>query len=134
MNKAGQNAYEGNMLNIGLQFMGWAHRWLGITTGSRVFNKADKAKLWTWQLLMYGIPGGYAGYGVFESMLPKDPKTKDIIVQGLAGASYNKIASVISGEDVHADWRSEERRVGKECGSTCRSSGSPEHIKKKKKT
>src|SRR3546814_9956132 len=64
------------------------------------------AKLWTWQLLMYGIPGGYAGYGVFESMLPKDPKTKDIIVQGLAGASYNKIASVISGEDVHADWSS----------------------------
>src|SRR3546814_15790215 len=39
-------------------------------------------------------------------MLPKDPKTKDIIVQGLAGASYNKIASVISGEDVHADWSS----------------------------
>src|SRR3546814_5497937 len=99
MNKAGQNAYEGNMLNIGLQFMGWAHRWLGITTGSRVFNKADKAKLWTWQLLMYGIPGGYAGYGVFESMLPKDPKTKDIIVQGLAGASYNKIASVIRSEE-----------------------------------
>src|SRR3546814_5701257 len=55
---------------------------------------------------MYGIPGGYAGYGVFESMLPKDPKTKDIIVQGLAVASYNKIASVISGEDVHADWSS----------------------------
>src|SRR3546814_7091195 len=57
------------------------------------------AKLWTWQLLMYGIPGGYAGYGVFESMLPKDPKTKDIIVQGLAGASYNKIASVIRSEE-----------------------------------
>src|SRR3546814_15433543 len=28
--------------------------------------------------------------------------------------------------------RSEERRVGKECGSTCRSRGSPEHKKKKK--
>src|SRR3546814_19033386 len=44
MNKAGQNAYDGNMLNIGLQFMGWAHRWLGITTGSRVFNKAEDRK------------------------------------------------------------------------------------------
>src|SRR3546814_13076569 len=30
--------------------------------------------------------------------------------------------------------RSEERRVGKECVSTCRSRGSPEHEKKKKET
>src|SRR3546814_12483047 len=29
-------------------------------------------------------------------------------------------------------WRSEERRVGKECVSTCRSGGSPSHEKKKK--
>src|SRR3546814_17293786 len=31
-------------------------------------------------------------------------------------------------------WRSEERRVGKECGSTCRSRWSPDHTKKNKKT
>src|SRR3546814_11011300 len=30
--------------------------------------------------------------------------------------------------------RSEERRVGKECVSTCRSRGSPSHYKKKKKS
>src|SRR3546814_13380539 len=30
--------------------------------------------------------------------------------------------------------RSEERRVGKECVSTCRFRWSPEHLKKKKKT
>src|SRR3546814_11535857 len=30
-----------------------------------------------------------------------------------------------------ADMRSEERRVGKECVSTCRSRGSPYHYKKK---
>src|SRR3546814_12900207 len=30
-------------------------------------------------------------------------------------------------------FRSEERRVGKECVSTCRSRGSPDHEKKKKK-
>src|SRR3546814_14531443 len=29
-------------------------------------------------------------------------------------------------------WRSEERRVGKECVSTCRSRWSPYHLKKKK--
>src|SRR3546814_15593536 len=31
----------------------------------------------------------------------------------------------------HPDWRSEERRVGKECVSTCRSRWSPYHYKKK---
>src|SRR3546814_18912076 len=31
-------------------------------------------------------------------------------------------------------WRSEERRVGKECVSTCRSRWSPSHYKKKKIT
>lgn len=104
MNRAGQNAYEANALNVGLQFMGWAHRWGGIMTGNRVITKAEKTRLWAWQVLIYGIPGGYAGYGLFDSMLPDDPKTKDIIVQGLAGATYNKIASVVSGEDVHANW------------------------------
>src|SRR3546814_14779117 len=34
--------------------------------------------------------------------------------------------------DAHVDTRSEERRVGKECVSTCRSRGSPYHYKKKK--
>lgn len=104
MNKAGQNAYEGNALNVGLQFMGWAHRWAGIMTGSRVFTKSEKARLWGWQLLMYGMPGGYAGYGMFQHFLPDDPHTKDQIVQGLVGATYNKIASITSGEEVKANW------------------------------
>src|SRR3546814_12635268 len=36
-------------------------------------------------------------------------------------------------EDVQINRRSEERRVGKECVSTCRSRWSPYHEKKKKK-
>src|SRR3546814_12292092 len=38
---------------------------------------------------------------------------------------------VVAGNIGH---RSEERRVGKECVSTCRSRGSPDHIKKKTNT
>src|SRR3546814_15311370 len=38
-----------------------------------------------------------------------------------------------AGEEPHAE-RSEERRVGKECVSTCRSRWSPYHLKKKQKT
>src|SRR3546814_11628845 len=35
---------------------------------------------------------------------------------------------------LHRRYRSEERRVGKECVSTCRSRWSPQHSKKKTKT
>src|SRR3546814_15118245 len=39
----------------------------------------------------------------------------------------------ISGHDKVTSFRSEERRVGKECVSTCRSRWLPDHKKKKKK-
>src|SRR3546814_9468707 len=43
-------------------------------------------------------------------------------------ASYGTVeASGISGAAVDSDGRSEERRVGKECVSTCRSRWSPYH-------
>src|SRR3546814_18850819 len=41
------------------------------------------------------------------------------------------IALAILLEDTGLSGRSEERRVGKECGGTCRSRGSPSHSKKK---
>src|SRR3546814_20747382 len=44
-----------------------------------------------------------------------------------AGKSIAKTAELAD-----CDRRSEERRVGKECGRTCRSRWSPEHKKKKK--
>src|SRR3546814_19671448 len=48
-------------------------------------------------------------------------------------ASGIKRASRDCRGNVHHDHRSEERRVGKECVSTCRSRWSPDHLKKKKK-
>src|SRR3546814_11315549 len=36
-------------------------------------------------------------------------------------------------DETQADERSEERRVGEEWVSTCRTRGSPDHVKKKKK-
>src|SRR3546814_13272973 len=41
--------------------------------------------------------------------------------------------AVMDGRTAKALYRSEERRVGKECVSTCRSRWSPNHKKKKKK-
>src|SRR3546814_21141728 len=59
----------------------------------------------------------------------------------LAGLDLGKVEDVIdhrqqgaSGIADHLRHRSEERRVGKECVSTCRSRWSPYHSKKKNKT
>lgn len=107
MNKAGQNPYEANFFSIGMQFIGWVHRWGSILTGSRVFSKGEKAKLWAWQILMYGIGVegvGYIGKSIFSGILPKDPEARDQVAQGITGATYNKLASVLSQDDVHADW------------------------------
>src|SRR3546814_17716684 len=42
------------------------------------------------------------------------------------------IINTASGSGIAGDLRSEERRVGKECVSTCRFRRSPNHLKKKK--
>src|SRR3546814_14223490 len=58
----------------------------------------------------YLLVGGVAPtYGSFESP-----------ITGCAGARWRRQASLRS-------WRSDERRVGKECVSTCRSRWSPYH-------
>src|SRR3546814_11122429 len=56
-------------------------------------------------------------------------------IGGHGGLLVVRVHRVLSGR--RAGWpkdRSEERRVGKECVSTCRSRWSPSHYKKKKKT
>src|SRR3546814_14547052 len=47
-------------------------------------------------------------------------------------ACERRVLRLVQAQDVH-DPRSEERRVGKECVSTCRSRWSPYHYKKKNK-
>src|SRR3546814_18495368 len=51
----------------------------------------------------------------------------------VASDGQDQSASSVKPEDAAHDVRSEERRVGKECVSTCRSRWSPYHYKKKQK-
>src|SRR3546814_18444478 len=59
-----------------------------------------------------------------------------LAASGLAAINSAETATaIVLGQQVAADLiRSEERRVGKECVSTCRSRWSPYHSKKKIKT
>src|SRR3546814_20822773 len=59
-----------------------------------------------------------------------DAKTEALALLSAAGAPVDNLQ--VFGEDGAA--RAEERRVGKECGSTGRARGSPRHSKKKYKT
>src|SRR3546814_13526033 len=62
------------------------------------------------------------GVSTFDRM---NSEWKDVNAQVQAGAKLSKSAPAV--ENTVAAWRSEERRVGKECVSTCRSRWSPYH-------
>src|SRR3546814_21002875 len=70
-------------------------------------------------------------------LVDDDPKLLRVLTLRLEAEGYGVIATA-SGEEalqrldnVRPQMRSEERRVGKECVSTCRSRWSPYHSKKK---
>src|SRR3546814_18077986 len=72
------------------------------------------------------------------SRLSTSPQIRPDEVEEVAAAGFRSIiCNRPDGEDQGqpaAQERSEERRVGKECVSTCRSRWSPYHYKKKKPT
>src|SRR3546814_3017172 len=53
------------------------------------------------------------------------PISGRVVDQGAVGQPEDDDVGIVGGEELAA--RSEERRVGKECVSTCRSRGSPYH-------
>src|SRR3546814_19490346 len=61
-------------------------------------------------------------------------RTADAEKRQQSGLGPDFLEALARGLSVLAAFRSEERRVGKECGSTCRSRWSPYHLKKKYKT
>src|SRR3546814_21044224 len=58
---------------------------------------------------------------------------KEARAPGIFASPHGKIALVSAASTFQEYAKSEERRVGKECGSTCRSRWSPLHYKKTKK-
>src|SRR3546814_6878174 len=50
-----------------------------------------------------------------------------LLERGMEGFTFGQPSQYLNGEDWVALYRSEERRVGKECVSTCRSRWSPYH-------
>src|SRR3546814_5212330 len=57
----------------------------------------------------------------------KEARTFDTRFYAVAAPPHGHELTVEEAEHSQIFWRSEERRVGKECVSTCRSRGSPDH-------
>src|SRR3546814_14407436 len=82
------------------------------------------------QLLRLAVADDLAA-GRLAEIFPHDPLAS-VPVQALHAFGRLAPLRVRLFTDFLADRRSEERRVGKECVSTCRSRWSPYHYKKKK--
>src|SRR3546814_15510781 len=69
-----------------------------------------------------------AGFAVFAC---RGNASVEAVVIGFVGSDNAGVGAGIGGVDGRGGQRSEERRVGKECVSPCRSRWSPYHSKKK---
>src|SRR3546814_20243519 len=64
---------------------------------------------------------------IIENVSALRTRGLDVILHGLASLGYDAEWHCIIASSVGAPHRSEERRVGKACVSTCRSRGAPYH-------
>src|SRR3546814_11422934 len=59
-------------------------------------------------------------------ILPDDPEAR-LLTRSIEGSNVTATSALVEMIEASRSWRSEERRVGKECVSTCRSRWSPYH-------
>src|SRR3546814_4709800 len=60
-------------------------------------------------------------------LAPDPDQTRDLMASGAVCIAYETVTDAHGGLPLLKPMRSEERRVGKECVSTCRSRWSPDH-------
>lgn len=103
MNAAGDLPYNQNALSAVFQFMQVPHKAMLTMTTNRNLTAQQKIRLASFNAIMYTLPPA-AMYNVFGDALPDDPQMRDVVVQGLEGAVFNKLLSLSTGEDVNIDF------------------------------
>src|SRR3546814_15654650 len=94
--------------------------------GGTVIEAKNLSKAYGDKLLFENLsfslpPGGIVG------VIEPNGAGKTTLFKLITGAEKPDSGEIRVGETVKLGYRSEERRVGKECVSTCRSRGSPSH-------
>jgi hypothetical protein len=103
MNAAGDLPYNQNALSAVFQFMQVPHKAMLTMTTNRNLTAQQKIRLAAFNSIMYTLPPA-AMYNVFGDVLPDDPQLRDVVVQGLEGAVFNKLLSLSTGDDVNIDF------------------------------
>ena len=103
MNAAGDLPYNQNALSTVFQFMQVPHKAMLTMTTNRNLTAQQKIRLASFNAIMYTLPPA-AMYNVFGDALPDDPGLRDVVVQGLEGAVFNKLLSLSTGENVNIDF------------------------------
>ncbi|QHJ80619.1 MAG: hypothetical protein [Bacteriophage sp.] len=103
MNAAGDLPYNQNALSTVFQFMQVPHKAMLTMTTNRNLTAQQKIRLAAYNSIMYTLPPA-AMYNVFGDALPDDPQLRDVVVQGLEGAVFNKLLSLSTGDDVNIDF------------------------------
>tara|TARA_R100001086_G_scaffold249777_1_gene190876 strand:+ start:6615 stop:11276 length:4662 start_codon:yes stop_codon:yes gene_type:complete len=103
MNAAGDMPYNQNALALAFQFMQVPHKAL-LQMVNRGLTRTERAKLLAYQVPMFTLPAA-AMYDIFgEENLPKNPEAREAVVDGLEAYTFNKMASLIAGEDSRTDF------------------------------
>src|SRR3546814_18031052 len=84
------------------------------------------------QRFVNGAPTGTERWNAVVSIVLQTPRTEQRLRKNPLGIYVNGLSWSRELDSSEGAKRSEERRVGKECVSTCRSRWSPYHYKKKK--
>lgn len=103
MNRAGDMPYNQNSLAMLFQFMQVPHKAMTTWTTNRSISKMDKAKLLTFNTVMYSLPPA-AMYKTFGDLLPEDPEVRDAVVMGLEPYIINKLTSLSTGTNTRVDY------------------------------
>lgn len=103
MNSAGDLPYNQNALAVVFQFMQVPHKAMMSMTLNRGLTPQQKLRVAAFNSIMYTLPPA-AMYTLFGDILPDDKETRDVVVQGLEGATFNKLLSLSSGEEVNIDF------------------------------
>lgn len=106
MNRAGDFAYNENLLSVPLQFAQVPHKFL-LTATNRKIDRATRFRMMTGDLILWGIPGTYFLTERFGAdVLPKDPELRDQIVSGYASYAINTALGKVFDDDTNIDFSS----------------------------
>lgn len=103
MNAAGDLPYNQNALSAVFQFMQVPHKAMMTMTLNRNLTPQQKIRLAAFNSIMYTLPPA-AMYTMFGGILPEDKETREVVVQGLEGAMFNKLLSLSTGEETNIDF------------------------------